>query len=93
MTPPSTWLDAASGLTIRPTSCTATIALDGDDARARVDRDLRDLAAERVDAEAVGVRAARARAVDRRVAELAGHLDDVDVERAVAASGSARRGA
>ena len=59
-------------------------ALDADDARARVDRHLRDLAAERVDAEALGVRAARAGAVDRRVAELPRHLDDVDVERAVA---------
>ena len=59
-------------------------ALDGDDAGAGIDGDLRDLTAEGVDAEAVGVRAARAGPVDRRVAELAGHLDDVDVERAVA---------
>ena len=51
--------------------------VDGDDpldahlAERRVDRDLRDLAAERVHDEAVGVGAARAGAVDRRVAELA----------------------
>ena len=82
-TPPSTWLDAVSGLTIRPTSCTATIRSTRTSPSAGVDRDLRDLAAERVDDEAVRVRAARAGAVDRRVAELLGHLGHVGVDRAV----------
>ena len=76
---------------MRPTSWTATTRSTRDLAGAGVDGDLGDLAAERVHPEAVGVRAARAGAVDRRVAELVGHLDDVGVERAVAASGCARR--
>ena len=71
--------------------------VDGDDpldahlAEAGVDGDLRDLAAERVDDEAVRVRAARAGAVDRRVAELLRHLGHVGVDRAVVRSGSCRR--
>ena len=57
--------------------------VDGDDpldahlAERGVDGDLRDLTAEGVDDEAVGVRAARAGAVDRRVAELLRHLGHV----------------
>ena len=82
-TPPSTWLDAVSGLTIRPTSWTATIRSTRTSPSAGVDGDLRDLAAERVDDEAVRVRAARAGAVDRGVAELLRHLGHVGVDRAV----------
>ena len=48
-----------------------------------VDRDLRDLAAERVHAHAVGIRAARARADELRLAELARDLDDRLAQRAV----------
>ena len=88
-TPPSTWLDAVSGLTIRPTSWTATIRSTRTSPSAGVDRDLRDLAAERVHDEAVRVGAARAGAVDRRVAELLGHLGHVDVDRAVARADAA----
>ncbi len=64
--------------------------VDGDDpldphlAERRVDRDLCDLAAEGVHDEAVGIGAAGARAVDRGVAELPGHLGHLDVDRAVA---------
>ena len=84
MTPPSTWLDAASGLTIRPTSWTATTRSTATTPVPGIDRDLGDLAAEGVDAEAVGIRPSGAGPVDRRVAELGRHLDDVLVERAVA---------
>ena len=58
-------------------------ALDRDLARRDVDGDLRDLAAERVHAHAVGVRAARAGADELRLAELAGDLDDRLAQRAV----------
>ena len=60
-------------------------------ARAGVDGDLRDLAAECVDARAVRVRAAGAGAVDRRVASFSGHLDRRRRRARRRASGSGRR--
>ena len=64
--------------------------VDGDDpldpylAECGIHAHLRDLAAERVHLEALGIRPAGARAVDRRIAELLGHVLHVDVDGAVA---------
>ena len=82
-TPPSTWLRACSGAITRPMSCTATMRSTVISPVAHIDRDLRDLAAERVHAHAVGIRAARARADELRLAELARDLDDRLAQRAV----------
>ena len=74
MIPPSTWLDAPSGLITRPTSWTAAILLDAHLAGLDVDGHLRHLDAEGEDAHAGRVRAARALAEDLRVSEQAGDL-------------------
>ena len=58
-------------------------ALDADLARRLVDRDLRDLAAEGLDAQALGVRPARSRADEAGVAELLRDLGDRPLQGAV----------
>ena len=74
MIPPSTWLDAPSGLITRPTSWIATTLSTAHLARLDVDGDLGDLDAEREDAHPGRVRAARALAEDLAVLEQAGDL-------------------
>ena len=69
MIPPSTWLDAPSGLITRPTSWTAAIRSTHTSPVCDVDRDLRDLDAERQHLHAGRVRPARALAEDLRVLE------------------------
>ena len=65
--------------------------LDPHLAELRVDCHLRNLAAERVHDKAVGVDAAGAGAVDRRVTELTGHLRHVDIDRTVVRADAAVR--
>ena len=74
MIPPSTWLDAPSGLITRPTSWIAATRSTRDLARLDVDGDLRDLDAERQHLHPGRVRAARALAEDLRVLEQADDL-------------------
>ena len=83
MIPPSTWLDAPSGLMTRPTSWIAATRSTHDLAGLDVDRHLGDLDAEREHLHAGRVRPARALAEDLRVLEQA---DDL-VERPRAAVG------
>ena len=69
---------------IRPTSCTAQTCSTTTVPEAGVDRDLRDLAAPRVDRVLVAVERARAGALDGRLAEPVGELGVGAVERVVA---------
>ena len=74
MIPPSTWLEAPSGLTMRPDVVNRGDALDAHLAGLDVDRDLDDVDAEGEDAHPGRVRAARALAEDLRLLE---HGDDL----------------
>ena len=87
MTPPSTWLDAPSGLIDAADVVDRRDALDDDLAGLHVDRDLDDVDAERQDAHAGRVRAAGALAEDLRVLE---QVDDLSCSQ-VASRGQSPR--